>query len=65
MMQFLSSKAVMPHLTENERWRAIGMLQNGSIQLNIARQFNVSCVMEHGPPQWGDQPHFQFMDGIL
>ena len=42
LIEFLSSKAVCSVLTENERWRAIGMLQNGSIQVNVARQFNVS-----------------------
>ena len=41
-MESLSSKAVMQRLPENERWRAIGMLQNGSIQMNSARPFNVS-----------------------
>ena len=42
LMEFLSSKAVMQRLTENERWRAIGLLQNGSIRPSVARQFNVS-----------------------
>ena len=42
LMEFLPSKAVMWRLTENERWRAIGTLQNGRIQLNVVRQFNVS-----------------------
>ena len=42
LMEFLSSKAVTQRLTENERWKAIGMLQTGSIQLNNVRQFNVS-----------------------
>ena len=42
LMEFLSSKAVMQRLTENERRRAIGMLQNSGIQTNVARQFNVS-----------------------
>ena len=41
-MERLSSKAVIRRLTENEKWRAIVMLQNGSIQMNVARQFNVS-----------------------
>ena len=31
----LSFKPVMQRLTKNERWRAIGMLQNGNIQLNV------------------------------
>ena len=42
LMEVLSSKAVMRRLTGNERLRATGMLQNGSIQLNVARQLNVS-----------------------
>ena len=41
-MEFLSSKAVMLRLTRKERWRATGMLQDGSNQLNVARQFKVS-----------------------
>ena len=41
-MEFLSSQAVKQRLTENERWRAIGMMQNGSTQLNVARQFDLS-----------------------
>ena len=42
LMEFLSSKAVMWRLTENERWRVIGMPQNGRIQLSVVRQFNLS-----------------------
>ena len=41
-MVFLSSKAVIQRLTENERWRATGVLQNGSNQLAVRRQFNMS-----------------------
>ena len=32
----------MQRLTENERGRVIGMLQNGSVQLKVALQSNVS-----------------------
>ena len=42
MMEFLHSKTVLQRLTENERWRAIGMVQNGNIQLNVAGLINVS-----------------------
>ena len=35
---YLCLQAVMQRLKENERWRAIGMLQSGSIQLSVARQ---------------------------
>ena len=42
MMEFLHSKTVLQRLTENERWRAIGMVQNGNIQLNVAGLSNVS-----------------------
>ena len=42
LTECLSSKAVLQHLTKNESWIAMGMLQNGSIQLNVARQFDVS-----------------------
>ena len=42
LMEFLSSKAVMQHLTQNERRRVVRTLQNGSIWLSIARQLNVS-----------------------
>ena len=42
LMEFLSPKAVMQRLAVNERWRAIGMLKLGSIQLNIVKQLNVS-----------------------
>lgn len=31
----------MPRLTENDRWRAIGMLQSGTPQTQVARRFNV------------------------
>ena len=31
----------MPRLSENERLRAIGMLEAGSSQRDVARQFNV------------------------
>ena len=41
-MEFLPSKAVVQRLTENERLRSIGMLLNGSIQLNVARHFDLS-----------------------
>ena len=33
-MELLSSEAVVQRLTENERWKAIGRLQNGSTQLH-------------------------------
>ena len=47
LMEFLSSIVPKHHAAfgrewHNRRWRAVEMLQNGSIQLNIARQFNVS-----------------------
>ena len=42
LMEFLSSKAVTQRITQNESWRDIGMLQNGSIQLNVTRQANAS-----------------------
>lgn len=45
LMGFLSSKAIMQHLTANETWGAIRMLQSGSIQTNIARQFNIQSVI--------------------
>ena len=41
LIEFLSSKTAMHRLTENEKWMPVGMLQNGIIQLNVARQFNV------------------------
>ena len=41
-MEFLSSKAVMQRLTKNERWRAPGMLPNGSERLNVAKHFTLS-----------------------
>ena len=31
----------MPRLSENDRWRALGMLQAGTTQREVARQFNV------------------------
>ena len=43
MMEFPFSKAVMQRLTENERWRAIGMLQNGSNQLNVQLLDSLTC----------------------
>ena len=52
MVKFLSSKAVTQRLTENERWRAMGMLQNGSIQLNVARHFNVSQTVISSSGTW-------------
>ena len=42
LTECLSSKAVLQHLTKNESWIAMGMLQNGSIQQNVARHFSVS-----------------------
>ena len=41
-MEFLSSKAVMQRLTDNEKLRAIQMLQNCFIELNVSRQINVA-----------------------
>ena len=32
----------MRHLPENQRWLAIGLLQGGSTQADVARQLNVS-----------------------
>ena len=62
LMEFSSSKAVMQRLTENERWWAIGMPQNGSIQLNVARRFNVSqsviSRLWSCHQQTGDVTHF-------
>ena len=43
-MEFLSAKVVMQCLIENERQRAIVMLQYGSIQLKVVRKFNTSPV---------------------
>ena len=45
-MEFLSSNIAMQRLTVTVRRRAMGMLQNGSIQMNVARQFNVSRLEE-------------------
>ena len=34
----------MPSLSENERLRAIGMLEAGSSQRDVARQFNITST---------------------
>ena len=41
-MELLSSKTDIQRLTENERLRGLGTLQNGSIKTHDARQFNGS-----------------------
>ena len=35
VIEFLSSKSVVQRLTENERWRAVGILQNGISRLEM------------------------------
>ena len=47
-MEFLSSEAVNQCLAENEIWRVMGMLQNGSIQLSIVIEPIVSYTPRHG-----------------
>ena len=57
LMEFLFSRAIMQLLRENERWRATGMLQNGSTQLNVDSHFFrvslSSAAMERGRPLRG------------
>ena len=57
-MEFPSSKAVMQRLTENENGRAMRLLQNGSIRLNIARQLNVSRAVKRRHPLRGKSVTF-------
>ena len=36
LMELLCPKAVMQRFTKTERWRAVGMVQNGGVLLNVA-----------------------------
>ena len=64
VMKILSCKAVVQRLTENERWRTIGMPQNGWLS-RCTLPDSLTCRLQWNLDihYWTHRSHFQSADG--